>query len=154
MGGPGEKAHFGTLLSKKLWQTIFADCLRDYKVCLAVRKANWISLTRKLENPVTALSLLDFVWLGHQDLLLNLGEEETRESMNHTVFAWLCQVRSPRFEDDIHLFCWWWKRLLLPLLGNNCELQMMMFLSSSLWWWWQKNRELQLQNPRRHPKAW
>jgi hypothetical protein len=31
---------------------------------------------------------------------------------------------------------------------------MMMFLSSSLWWWWQKNRELQLQNPRRHPKAW
>jgi hypothetical protein len=32
---------------------------------------------RKLENPVTALFLFDFVWLDHQDLLLNLGEEET-----------------------------------------------------------------------------
>jgi hypothetical protein len=72
MGGPGEKAHFGTLLSKKLWQTVFADCLRDHKVCLAVRKANWILLRRKLENPVTTLFLLDFVWLDHQDLLLNL----------------------------------------------------------------------------------
>jgi hypothetical protein len=80
--------------------------------------------------------LFDFVWLDHQDLLLNLGEEETWESMNHTFFAWLCAVRSLRFEYDIHLFCRWGKRLSLPLLGNNCELQLMMFLSSSLWWWW------------------
>lgn len=153
MGGPGENAYFGTLLSKKLWQTIFADCLRDYKVCLEVRKANWILLVRKLQNPVTALFLLDFVWLVHQELLLNLGEE-TWESMIYTFFAWLCPVRSLRFEYDIHIFCWWGERLLLPLLGNNFELQMMMFLSSYLWWRWQKNRNFSIQDPRRHPKAW
>jgi hypothetical protein len=80
-----------------------------------------------------------FAWfclVGSPGFVIESCEEETRESMNHTFFAWRCPVRSLRFEYDIHLFCRWGKRLLLPLLGNNCELQLMMFLSSSLWWWW------------------